>query len=179
MGTGGFLAVALGTATRAVHSVSRRRWRSPNATTQHCLPVQAVLDDIASGFRCAPHAVVLVAPPGAGKTTLVPLELCSWGTEVVPEGDVLVTEPRRVAARAAARRMASMRGEEVGQLVGYRTRFERCLDPHGRTRIQVVTDGILLRQTQRDPTLPGVAAVLFDEFHERSVGADARQGIRL
>lgn len=78
-----------------------------------------------------------------------------------------------------ARIQSATKPKEVGQLVGYRTRFERCLDPHGRTRIQVVTDGILLRQTQRDPTLPGVAAVLFDEFHERSVGADARQGIRL
>lgn len=170
-GTRGLLALVLASTLRAAatHPTSRRR--GPPPTARQCLPVKDVLDDIAAGLRSPPHAVVLVAPPGAGKTTLVPLELCGWGCDVVPDGAILVVEPRRMAARAAARRMASMRGEEVGQLVGYRTRFERVVDPQ-RTRIQVVTDGILVRQAQGEPTLPGVAAVVFDEFHERSVGSD-------
>lgn len=110
-------------------------------------------------------AVVLHAPTGAGKTTRVPPALLDN-----VEGTIIVLEPRQVAARAAAARMASERGERVGQTIGHHVRFDRAI---GRdTRIQVVTEGILLRRLQGDPFLEGVAAVLLDEFHERSLDAD-------
>ncbi|CAJ1371655.1 unnamed protein product [Effrenium voratum] len=112
-----------------------------------------------------PHAAVLVAPPGAGKTTAVPLAVL----EDV-EGGVLVTEPRRVAARAAASRMSALRGEQVGGTIGFRTRFESAVS--NKTRVEVVTDGILARRLQAEPTLPQISAVLLDEFHERSLGND-------
>lgn len=110
---------------------------------------------------------VLTAEPGAGKTTVVPLRLLDepWMT-----GTMLVLEPRRVAARAVARRMAELLGEQVGDTVGWRTRDDVRVGPN--TRIEVITEGILTRRLQRDPNLPGVSAVLFDEFHERSVHAD-------
>lgn len=111
---------------------------------------------------------VLQAPPGAGKTTVVPLALldASWlgGQRIV------MLEPRRVAARAAAHRMAALRGEPVGETVGYRTRTDTRVS--ARTRIEVVTEGVLTRRFQRDPTLDGVGLVIFDEFHERSLVAD-------
>ena len=112
---------------------------------------------------------VLQAPPGAGKTTLVPLALleASWRAG----GKIIVLEPRRLAAgRAAATRMAQLLGEPVGQTVGYRMRLETKIS--AQTRIEVVTEIILTRQLQDDPALEGVAAVLFDEFHERSLQAD-------
>ncbi|WP_426493103.1 ATP-dependent helicase HrpB [Hymenobacter sp. 102] len=111
---------------------------------------------------------VLQAPPGAGKTTVVPLALleADWRNE----GRILVLEPRRLAARAAATRMAQLLGEPVGQTVGYRMRLESNVS--AKTRIEVVTEVILTRQLQDDPSLEGVAAVLFDEFHERSLQAD-------
>lgn len=129
------------------------------------LPVEDILEDLRSALNRPPHAAVLVAPPGAGKTTAVPLALL----DDIP-GGIVVTEPRRMAARAAARRMASMLGEPVGQTVGYRTRYESCMS--SRTRVQVITDGILARQLQADATLPKTSAVLFDEFHERGLGND-------
>ncbi|WP_439576517.1 ATP-dependent helicase HrpB [Elioraea sp.] len=112
---------------------------------------------------------VLVAPPGAGKTSVVPLALlhASWrdaGSRIV------VLEPRRVAARAAARRMASLLGEQVGATVGLRTRLDAAVSPS--TRIEVVTEGLLVRRLQSDPGLSNVAAVVFDEVHERSLDAD-------
>jgi len=112
--------------------------------------------------------VILEAPPGAGKSTIVPLFLQQqpWREDQ----RILVLEPRRVAARAVARRMAMLCGEEAGELVGYRTRLETRIGP--RTRIEVVTEGILTRMLQRDPALEGVACVVFDEFHERSLQAD-------
>jgi len=111
---------------------------------------------------------VLVAPPGAGKTTRVPLVLVDepWARE----RKILVLEPRRIAARAAAARMAATLGETVGETVGYRVRFGSKISR--RTRIEVVTEGVFTRMIIDDPTLDGVAAVLFDEFHERSLDAD-------
>jgi ATP-dependent helicase HrpB len=110
---------------------------------------------------------VLQAPPGAGKTTRVPLALLDqpWLS-----GKIVMLEPRRIAARAAAGHMASLLGERVGETVGYRIRMDRKVGPN--TRIEVVTEGILTRMLQDDPALEGVGAVIFDEFHERSLNAD-------
>lgn len=110
---------------------------------------------------------VLQAPPGAGKTTRVPLDLLASGQI---EGRILMLEPRRLAARAAAERMAQTLGEPVGQTVGYRVRGDSKVSR--TTQVEVVTEGILTRQLQADPDLPGVGLVIFDEFHERSLPAD-------
>ncbi len=112
--------------------------------------------------------VLLEAPPGAGKSTVVPLALLDAGW--CADGRILMLEPRRIAARAVARRMAETLGEEAGQTVGYRTRLETRVGP--RTRIEVVTEGILTRRLQHDPALEDVACVIFDEFHERNLQAD-------
>ena len=131
------------------------------------LPIDAVLGDIRSTLASSPCAV-LVAPPGAGKTTRVPLALLDepWAAG----GKILVLEPRRLAARAAARRMAQTLGEAVGGTVGFRTRL--ASEVSRRTRIEVVTEGIFTRMVLDDPELSGITAVLFDEFHERSLDAD-------
>jgi ATP-dependent helicase HrpB len=131
------------------------------------LPIDAVLDDLMRTLAATP-AAVLVAPPGAGKTTRVPLALLDapW----VKDGKILVLEPRRLAARAAAHRMAQTLGERVGERVGYRVRLRS--EVSARTRIEVVTEGVFTRMVLDDPELSGVAAVLFDEFHERSLDAD-------
>jgi ATP-dependent helicase HrpB len=131
------------------------------------LPIDAALPALREALAGATRAV-LVAPPGAGKSTRVPLVLMeeSWsGT-----GKILVLEPRRIAARAVADRMAKTLGEEVGGRVGLRVRFGSKVS--ARTRVEVVTEGIFTRMILDDPTLEGVAAVLFDEFHERSLDAD-------
>ena len=130
------------------------------------LPIDDVLPALRHALTTAGRAV-LVAPPGAGKTTRVPLALLdeAWCT-----GRVLVLEPRRLAARAAAHHMARLLGEEVGGTVGYRVRLESRVS--ARTRVEVVTEGILTRMLRDDATLEGVSVVLFDEFHERSVHAD-------
>jgi ATP-dependent helicase HrpB len=131
------------------------------------LPVVDCLDDLRAALAGAGHAV-LQAPPGAGKTTVVPLAVVD---EPWLEGRRLVMlEPRRLATRAAARRMAALLREQVGETVGYRTRDDRRVGP--ATRIEVVTEGILTRRLQRDPGLEGVGLVVFDEFHERSLQAD-------
>lgn len=131
------------------------------------LPVQAVLAELDQQLAEHP-AVVLQAPPGAGKTTLVPLALLdsAW----LDGQKMILLEPRRLAARAAAERLAQMLGEPVGQTVGYRIRLEARVS--AATRIEVVTEGILQRLLQADPELPGVGLVIFDEFHERSLEAD-------
>jgi ATP-dependent helicase HrpB len=131
------------------------------------LPIDAVLDDLARTLA-GNSAAVLVAPPGAGKTTRVPLVLLDapWAKD----GKIIVLEPRRIAARASAERMAQTLGERVGETVGYRVRFGSKVSR--ATRIEVVTEGIFSRQILDDPELTGVAAVLFDEFHERSLDAD-------
>ncbi len=131
------------------------------------LPIDAVLDELRAALAQAPN-VVLQAPPGAGKTTRVPLAVrdAAWlgGRKVV------MLEPRRVAARAAAHYMARSLGEEAGSTVGYRTRLDTRVGP--RTRIEVVTEGILTRMISSDPALEEYGLVIFDEFHERSLHAD-------
>ncbi|SDO38621.1 ATP-dependent helicase HrpB [Lutimaribacter pacificus] len=130
------------------------------------LPIHDAIPDLLAALRDAGRAV-LQAPPGAGKTTVVPLEILRAG---LTPGRIVMLEPRRLAARAAAERMAETLGEAVGQTVGYRIRGEART---GRdTRIEVVTEGILTRMLQSDPELAGVGAVIFDEFHERSLNAD-------
>src|SRR5690242_20785016 len=131
------------------------------------LPIDAVLDDLARTLA-GHNTAVLVAPPGAGKTTRVPLALLDepW----VKRRKIIVLEPRRIAARASAERMAKTLGERAGETVGYRVRFGSKVSR--ATRIEVVTEGIFSRQILDDPELTGIAAVLFDEFHERSLDAD-------
>lgn len=131
------------------------------------LPIDAVLDDLSRTLE-AHNAAVLVAPPGAGKTTRVPLALLDapWAKAK----KIIVLEPRRIAARASADRMAKSLGERAGETVGYRVRFGSKISR--ATRIEVVTEGIFTRQILDDPELSGVAAILFDEFHERSLDAD-------
>jgi len=131
------------------------------------LPVTRILPALDKALE-SHNAAVLVAPPGAGKTTLVPLHLLQAGWR--GDGMIVLLEPRRLAARAAARRMASLLGEEPGGTVGYRMRLETKTS--ARTRILVVTEGVFARMILDDPDLKGVAAVLFDEFHERSLDAD-------
>lgn len=130
------------------------------------LPIDDALPDLISALRAQGRAV-LQAPPGAVKTTRVPLALLSAG---LTNGRIVMLEPRRLAARAAAERMAETLGEPVGQTVGYRIRGEAKRT--NATRIEVVTEGILTRMLQAEPDLPGIGAVIFDEFHERSLNAD-------
>jgi ATP-dependent helicase HrpB len=131
------------------------------------LPVNAVLPELGAALENNGSAV-LVAPPGAGKTTLVPLALLESGW--IGKGRIVLLEPRRLAARAAARRMASLIGEEPGGTVGFAMRMESRIS--NRTRILVATEGILSRMILDDPELQGISAVIFDEFHERSLDAD-------
>lgn len=128
------------------------------------LPIDPALPDIITALRDAGRAV-LQAPPGAGKTTRVPLALLDAG---LSDGKIIMLEPRRLAARAAAERLAEALGEQPGQTVGYRMRG----DSKPGTGIEVVTEGILTRMIQSDPDLSGIGAVIFDEFHERSLNAD-------
>ncbi|MFN9967658.1 MAG: DEAD/DEAH box helicase, partial [Lysobacteraceae bacterium] len=130
-------------------------------------PIQPLLPDLRASLIAQPR-LVLEAPPGAGKTTQVPLALLDapWRAG----GKILMLEPRRVAARAAAGFMAKQLGEAVGRTVGYRIRFEAKVS--AATQVEVVTEGILTRLIQDDPTLDGIAAILFDEFHERHLAAD-------
>ncbi|MDA7966667.1 ATP-dependent helicase HrpB [Ruegeria sp.] len=130
------------------------------------LPIDDAIPELLDALRTRGRAV-LQAPPGAGKTTRVPLEMLQAG---LCKGRIVMLEPRRLAARAAAERMAETLGEPVGQTVGYRVRGEAKVAKS--TRIEVVTEGILTRMLQSDPDLPGIGAVIFDEFHERSLNAD-------
>jgi ATP-dependent helicase HrpB len=128
------------------------------------LPIDDILPDLIAALGAQGRAV-LQAPPGAGKTTRVPLALLDHVS-----GRIVMLEPRRIAARAAAEQMARLLGEEVGATVGYRIRGEAVVGK--ATRIEVVTEGILTRMLQSDPELTGIGAVIFDEFHERSLNAD-------
>ena len=130
-------------------------------------PIEEILPDLLAALE-ARNVAVLQAPPGAGKTTRVPLALL--GARFLAGGSIVMLEPRRLAAVNAARFMAAALGEEVGRTVGYSIRFERRVSK--ATRIEVVTEGILARRLQSDPCLAGVAAVIFDEFHERSLTSD-------
>lgn len=131
------------------------------------LPIDSTLPALCEALA-ARHEVVLEAPPGAGKTTRVPLALLDapW----LAEQKILMLEPRRLAARAAAEQLARQLGEKPGERVGYRVRLDSCVS--ARTRIEVVTEGILTRMLQSDPGLEGVGLLIFDEFHERSLDAD-------
>lgn len=138
------------------------------------LPIDAVLPALRRALENRDEAV-LEAPPGAGKTTRVPLALLDepW----LAGQTILMLEPRRLAARAAAERLASELGEKVGETVGYRIRLDSKVGPH--TRIEVVTEGILTRRLQADPALDGVGLLIFDEFHERSLDADLALALSL
>ncbi|EPJ0603696.1 ATP-dependent helicase HrpB [Pseudomonas aeruginosa] len=131
------------------------------------LPIDAALPPLLTALQ-GRDEVVLQAPPGAGKTTRVPLALL--GESWLEGQSIIMLEPRRLAARAAAERMASELGEKVGETVGYRIRLESRVGPN--TRIEVVTEGILSRRLQEDPSLEGVGVVIFDEFHLRTLEAD-------
>jgi ATP-dependent helicase HrpB len=137
------------------------------AITLPDLPVADCLPALLASLEARPNAV-LVAPPGAGKTTTVPLALLSAAWR--GGGGIVMLEPRRLAARAAATRMASLIGEAPGQTVGYRTRLDSAVS--AATRIEVVTEGLLVRRLLGDPGLSGTAMVIFDEVHERGLDAD-------
>jgi ATP-dependent helicase HrpB len=138
--------------------------------TRHNLPTLPITERLTaiSDHLAADNRLVLSAPPGAGKTTLVPLHLLDqpWRGD----GRIILLEPRRLAARAAAARMANLIGESVGATVGYRMRLDNRIS--SQTRIEVVTEGVFVRMILEDPELTGISAVIFDEFHERSLDAD-------
>ena len=130
------------------------------------LPVAAVLPELLTALQHAPQTL-LIAPTGAGKSTWLPLQILQQGEL---SGRILLLEPRRLAARNVAQRLAELLGEACGETVGYRMRAETCVGPN--TRLEVVTEGILTRLIQRDPELSGISLVILDEFHERSLQAD-------
>jgi ATP-dependent helicase HrpB len=136
------------------------------------LPIDDVLPQLVAAVRNSP-CVVLRAPPGAGKTTRVPPALLDAG--LAAAGKILVLQPRRVAVRASAARMSHERGTRLGEEIGYQVRFDSKTGP--RTRIEVITEGILLRHLQQSPFLEGIAAIVFDEFHERSLASDLALGM--
>jgi ATP-dependent helicase HrpB len=138
-----------------------------NQAAESALPIHQVLGAIGQALASA-NTAVLVAPPGAGKTTVVPLALMDapWAAG----GRIIVLEPRRIAARASAERMARTLGERAGETVGFRVRMQSQVS--ARTRVEMVTEGVFTRMILDDPALDGVAAVVFDEFHERSLEGD-------
>lgn len=136
------------------------------------LPIAAIAEDVCRQLDVNPRLVV-TAPPGAGKSTLLPIALMHH----IANGKIIMLEPRRIAARQVAIRMAEMLGQRVGQNVGYCVRFESRISP--QTRIEVMTDGVLERKLIEDPTLDGVQAVIFDEFHERSLASDLNLALTL
>lgn len=133
----------------------------------HQLPIHEILDEVKQTLR-EQNILILQAPPGAGKSTVLPIELL--GESWLGNQKILLLEPRKIAARSVAARMADLLGEEVGERIGYRVRFDAKVS--AKTQIEVLTEGILTRMIQEDNTLEGVGAVLFDEFHERNLHAD-------
>lgn len=133
----------------------------------HMQPIYKIIPELKKSLSCY-NNLVLQAPPGAGKTTVVPLELL--GEEWLEGKKIIMLEPRRLAARAAAKYMSKMLGEQVGETVGYRVRMDSKVGP--KTRIEIVTEGIFNRILQNNPELENIAIVIFDEFHERSIAAD-------
>lgn len=133
------------------------------------LPIDDVLPEVVARVK-ETRAVVLVAEPGAGKTTRVPPAILGAGLLSKEHPNLVMLQPRRVAARAAAERIAEENGWEVGREVGYQIRFEKRMTKD--TRLRVMTEGILTRQLVEDPFLSGVGAVILDEFHERSLHTD-------
>src|SRR5215218_1594811 len=133
------------------------------------LPIDSSLPEITARLRES-RSLVLVAPPGAGKTTRVPPAILRAGLLSEKHPNLVMLQPRRVAARASAERIAAENGWTLGGEVGYHVRFDKRLGP--QTRIRVLTEGILTRQLLSDPFLEGVGAVLLDEFHERSLHTD-------
>src|SRR6185295_690713 len=131
------------------------------------LPIDDVLPEVVAALRNG-RALVVEAPPGAGKTTRVPRALYEAG--LAADGEIWVLEPRRLPARLAAERVARELGERVGETVGYTVRFEDVSSP--RTRLRFVTEGLLTRRLLTDPRLAGVGAVVLDELHERHVATD-------
>lgn len=131
------------------------------------LPIDPLLRDVTASLRQHP-CLVIEAPPGAGKTTRVPAALLDAG--FAEDGDIVVLEPRRIAARLAARRVATERAEPVGKTIGYQVRFEDVSSP--ATRVRFVTEGILTRKLIASPDMRGVSVVVLDEFHERHLQTD-------
>ena len=162
------LALSTAFAPRRVPSSVMRPRATPfdDVLESTTLPIADVMPDIRAALSCEGAYVFLEAPPGAGKTTTVPLAAAA----TVSEGLVVVVEPRRVAARAAARRMAQSLGDDVGGLVGYAMRGDARSSE--RTRVLVVTDGVLLAMCREDPSLAKSSVIIFDEFHERGVNSD-------
>lgn len=148
------------------HAVAFEFFSRDEGNMSDALPIDDVIDELLDAVRSSGCAV-LQAPPGAGKTTRVPLALLKAG---VVDGRIVMLEPRRLAVRGAAERLAQQLGGVVGDVVGYRMRGETVVSK--ATRIEVVTEGILTRMIQSDSELPGIGAVIFDEFHERSLNAD-------
>src|SRR3954468_10825376 len=138
------------------------------------LPIDPRIPEIVALLR-EHRRLVLVAPPGAGKTTRVPVALVKAGLLAEDHPALVLLQPRRVAARAAASRIAAENGWTIGEEVGYQIRFERRIGP--RTRLRVATEGILNRQLIADPFLTGIGAVVLDEFHERSLHTDLALGL--
>src|SRR5260221_11687480 len=133
------------------------------------LPIDSSLPQIIQSLR-ASRSLVIVAPPGAGKTTRVPPAVLAAGLLSSKHPNLLMLQPRRIAARAAAQRIADENGWELGRQVGYQVRFDKHIGP--QTRLHVLTEGILTRRLVDDPFLEGVGAVVLDEFHERSLHTD-------
>ncbi|CAE7395393.1 hrpB [Symbiodinium natans] len=130
------------------------------------LPISETLPEILDHFQ-SERDLVLQAPTGAGKTTIVPLALLESGHV---DGKVILLQPRRLTALSVAKRMADLWGEPLGETIGYRIRHESVVS--NRTRVEVVTEGVLVRMLNNNPTLEGISCIFFDEFHERSVESD-------
>ena len=133
------------------------------------LPIDPLLNQITAKLRES-RSLVIVAPPGAGKTTRVPPAIQRAGLVAPDHPNIVMLQPRRVAARAAAQRIAEENNWTLGRQVGYHIRFEKRIGPE--TRLRVITEGILTRQLLEDPLLAGVGCVILDEFHERSIHTD-------